>query len=233
MPTRAPSSRTVQLGVAAVVLAGTVTVGLGAYVVTSGPDAAQPVRVAASVAAPPSSASSASSVPALPSGVLVGDSVSTGLRPLTRELSGVVAGRQSWVRIPWTTDVPVCSVAVTVSSAGAAVGYPNISGSSSFYRQDRLAASGRDYTAVRFYVSAWSSASSVTADVTASYVLAAKGSGAALPKACTGTPVTRTYRVTLPVGSAATAASPAPGSTGAAETLAARGDVDARSAGSL
>ncbi|WP_330475186.1 hypothetical protein [Terrabacter sp. C0L_2] len=233
MPTSAPSSRTVQLGVAAVVLAGTVAVGLGAYVVASGPDAAEPVHVAAPAVAPAPSAATSPTAPASPSGVLVGDTVSTGLRPLTRELAGVVAGRQTWVRIPWTTDAPVCSVAVTVSSAGAAVGYPNMGGFSSFYRQDRLAASSRDYTAVRLHVPAWSSASSVTADVTASYVSAAKGSGAALPKACTGTPVTRTYRVTLPVGSAATVASPAPGSTGAAETLAARGDVDARSAGSL
>lgn len=208
MPTRAPSSRTTSLGAAALVLAGAVAVACGAYAVGSGPDAAQPPRVVAPVAAaaPSVRAPSVSAGSAVPSGVLVGDTVSTGLRPVTKDLAAVVAGRQSWVRIPWTTDAPVCSVAVTVTSAGAAVGYPvNTNAFSSFYKQDSLAAAGRDYTAVRLLVPAMSSASSVTADVTASYTTTAGTVGVTAPRVCTGTSVTRTYRVTLPVEPATTA----------------------------
>src|SRR6478735_3748061 len=157
-----------------------------------------------------SSAPAAPVTPRAAESDLVDASVSTGLRPVTRALGAVVAGQQSWVRIPWTTDAPVCSVSVTVAAVGADVGYPvNTGGYSSFYRQDRLAASVRDYTAVRFLVPAFSAAKVVTADVTASYTTtsgagaagaAAKaGTAARASTPCVGTSVTRTYRVTLPV----------------------------------
>src|SRR6478735_1005759 len=146
-----------------------------------------------------SSAPAAPVTPRAAESDLVDASVSTGLRPVTRALGAIVAGQQSWVRIPWTTDAPVCSVSVTVAAVGADVGYPvNTGAYSSFYRQDRLAASVRDYTAVRVLVPAFSSAKIVTADVTASYTATTSGVGQAA-RACVGTSVTRTYRVTLPV----------------------------------
>ncbi|WP_256792875.1 hypothetical protein [Terrabacter sp. Ter38] len=190
-PAQAP--RRTLLGRVALVAVGAGAVVLGAQ--SMGPATTPTPRVAAPV----------SNVPAAPVTTLVPESdlvdagVSTGLRPVTRALGAVVAGQQSWVRIPWTTDAPVCSVSVTVAAVGADVGYPvNTGAYSSFYRQDRLAASVRDYTAVRVLVPAFSSAKVVTADVTASYTATSSGVGQAA-RACVGTSVTRTYRVTLPV----------------------------------
>ena len=191
-----------------------VLVAVGAGAVVLGAQSMEPAPTPAPRA--PAAVSSAPAAPAAPvtpraaESDLVDASVSTGLRPVTRALGAVVAGQQSWVRIPWTTDAPVCSVAVTVTADGADVGYPvNTGGYSSFYRQDRLAASVHDYTAVRFLVPAFSAAKVLTADVTASYTTtsgagaagaAAKaGTAARASTPCVGTSVTRTYRVTLPV----------------------------------
>lgn len=245
MPVRALSSGPDLLGVTAVALAGTVVLSLGAYVLLGGPSerpAAQSAHVAAPVASPsgpPSATSATSTAPtaqlgaSVPSGVLLSEHVTTGLRPVVGALSTVVPGRQSWVRIPWTTDTPVCSVAVTVSAAGASVGYPLATKAyASFYREDRLRPAASDYTAVRVLVPAFSVATSVTADVTASYTSTAKASNGVPPKGCAGTPVTRTYRVTLPVSSLS--AAPASGPAGAAEALSAPGTAGvagARSAG--
>src|SRR6478752_5219170 len=194
-----------------------VLVSVGAGAVVLGAQSMEPAPTPAPRA--PAAVSSAPAAPAAPvtpraaETDLVDASVSTGLRPVTRALGAVVAGQQSWVRIPWTTDAPVCSVAVTVTADGADVGYPvNTGGYSSFYRQDRLAASVHDYTAVRFLVPAFSAAKVLTADVTASYTTTSgaggaggagatgkAGTAARAPTPCVGTSVTRTYRVTLPV----------------------------------
>ncbi|KRF42458.1 hypothetical protein ASH01_16615 [Terrabacter sp. Soil811] len=201
-------ARRTLLGRAVLVAVGAGAVVLGAQSMEPAPTPAP--RAAAAV----SSAPAAPVTPLAAESDLVDASVSTGLRPVTRALGAVVAGRQSWVRIPWTTDAPVCSVAVTVTADGADVGYPvNTGGYSSFYRQDRLAASVHDYTAVRFLVPAFSAAKVVTADVTASYTTTsgagtastagATGKAGTAARAstppCVGTSVTRTYRVTLPV----------------------------------
>jgi len=188
-----------------------VLVAVGAGAVVLGAQSMEPAPTPAPRA--PAAVSSAPAAPAAPvtpraaESDLVDASVSTGLRPVTRALGAVVAGQQSWVRIPWTTDAPVCSVAVTVTADGADVGYPvNTGGYSSFYRQDRLAASVHDYTAVRFLVPAFSAAKVLTADVTASYTTTngtrtsrAAGMAAWAATPCVGTSITRTYRVTLPV----------------------------------
>jgi hypothetical protein len=173
-----------------------VVVGVGAIVL--GAHSMQP----AAIKTPTAAGAPTSSAPATPVLALAGEpdlvdaGVSTGLRPVTRALGGVMAGQQSWVRIPWTTDAPVCAVSVTVASAGVDVGYPvNTGAYTSFYRQNRLAASVRDYTAVRFLVPAFSAAKVLTADVTASYTT----TGAHASRTCVGTHVTRTFRVTLPV----------------------------------
>lgn len=224
MPVRALPFGSDLLGVTAVALAGTVVLSLGAYVLLDGHSdrpAAQPARVATSLASPSNSPSPSTSPSTTPSGVLLSEHVTTGLRPVVGALSTVVPGRQSWVRIPWTTDTPVCSVAVTVSAAGASVGYPLATKAyASFYREDRLRPAASDYTAVRVLVPAFSVATSVTADVTASYTSTKKASNGALPKGCAGTPVTRTYRVTLPVSSASAASA-----SGPAEALATPGEV--------
>lgn len=193
MPAPADASRLKLLGRAMVAAVGAGAIVLAAH--GAAPSDPRAPRAAAPVGSVP--------VPAVthlaPDSDLVAESVSTGLRPVTRALTGVVAGEQSWVRIPWTTDAPVCSVVVTMAAPGAAIGYPVNTGShSSFYRQDRLAASVLDYTSVRVLVPAFSAATVVTADVTASYTTTTTGSGSA-SKACGGPSVTRTYRVTLPV----------------------------------
>ncbi|WP_020141875.1 hypothetical protein [Terracoccus sp. 273MFTsu3.1] len=196
-PAQAP--RRTLLGRAVLVAVGAGAVVLGAQ--SMGPATAPTPRAAA----PVSSAPTAPVTTLAPESDLVDASVSTGLRPVTRALGPVVAGQQSWVRIPWTTDVPVCSVSVTVVAAGADVGYPvNTGAYSSFYHQNRLAASVRDYTAVRLLVPAFSSAKVVTADVTASFTTTTSAVGPAA-KACVGASVTRTYRVTLPVQPSSTA----------------------------
>ncbi len=194
-------ARRTLLGRAVLVAVGAGAVVLGAQSMEPAPTPAP--RAAAAV----SSAPAAPVTPLAAESDLVDASVSTGLRPVTRALGAVVAGQQSWVRIPWTTDAPVCSVAVTVTADGADVGYPvNTGGYSSFYRQDRLAASVHDYTAVRFLVPAFSAAKVLTADVTASYTTTngtrtsrAAGMAAWAATPCVGTSITRTYRVTLPV----------------------------------
>ena len=212
-------------------------VAVGAGVVVLGAQAMEPAPTPAARPAAASSSAPATPVTHLASeSDLVDASVSTGLRPVTRALGAVVAGQQSWVRIPWTTDAPVCSVSVTVTADGADVGYPvNTGGYSSFYRQDRLAASVHDYTAVRFLVPALSAAKVVTADVTASYTTTSgtstSGAVGALGKAgtttrastpCVGPSVTRTYRVTLAVQ---------PPSAGPAAALADRTAATSGSAG--
>lgn len=205
MSSPAEASRLTLLGRAVVVAVGAGVIVLAAHGVD--PAGAPTPRAAPSV----SSAPVLSVTHLAPEGDLVAESVSTGLRPVTRVLPAVVAGEQSWVRIPWTTDAPVCSVVVRMAAPGAAVGYPvNTGAYSSFYRQDRLAASVLDYTSVRILVPPFSAAKVVTADVTASYT---KAPGRA-PKACVGPSVTRTYRVTLPVRpspAAPAAALPDPG----------------------
>jgi hypothetical protein len=127
----------------------------------------------------------------------------SGLRPLSGVVAALVPGRQSWVEIPWTSDVGVCAVAVTVAADGAIVTYPwTTRDFSSFYREDRLAASGKDYTAVRVLLPAATSGSTVTADVTARFTTESSTSSSASPGTCAGGATTRTYRVTLPVRAA-------------------------------
>ncbi|MER7072434.1 hypothetical protein [Terrabacter sp. NPDC000476] len=126
------------------------------------------------------------------------------LRPVGDAVVPLTPGREQWVSIPWTTDAAVCSVAVTVTTPDAAVHYPSgTKAFTSFYREDRLAAAGRDYTAVRLTVPSGSERTAVTAEVTARFTLAAR---AARSGACTGESSTRTYRVTLPVGPSGAAA---------------------------
>jgi hypothetical protein len=202
----APAPRRTLLGRAALVAVGAGVVVLGAQ--SMGPAATPTPRAVAPVSSAPGAPASPDGpvTPLTPESDLVDASVSTGLRPVTRALGAVVAGQQSWVRIPWTTDTPVCAVTVTVAAAGADVGYPvNTGAYSSFYRQDRLEASVRDYTAVRVFGPAFPAATVDTPDVTARNTTPAGATGAAgePPKACVGTNVTRTYRVTLPVQASA------------------------------
>ena len=118
-----------------------------------------------------------------------------GLRPLSGEVAALVPGEQSWVNIPWTSDAAVCAVSVTVAADGATVAYPwTTRAFSSFYREDRLAAAAKDYTAVRVQLPSSVTASAVPAEITARFTTAV---GAA--HTCTGVATTRTYRVMLPV----------------------------------
>ncbi|MGO4597717.1 hypothetical protein [Terrabacter sp. 2RAF25] len=89
----------------------------------------------------------------------------SGLRPLSGEVAALVPDEPSWVEIPWTSDAPVCAVSVMVTAEGASVTYPwSTRAFSSFYREDRLAASAKDYTAVRVRLPASTTATTVSAD---------------------------------------------------------------------
>jgi hypothetical protein len=120
----------------------------------------------------------------------------SGLHPLSGEVAVLVPGEQSWVNIPWTTDTPVCGVTVTLAADGATVDYPwTTKAFSSFYREDRLAASANDYTAVRVQLPAATATTTVSAEITARFTTNEASAG----HACSGVPTTRTYRVTRPV----------------------------------
>lgn len=120
----------------------------------------------------------------------------SGLRPLSGEVAALVPGEESWVEIPWTSDAPVCAVSVTVVADGATVTYPwSTRAFSSFYREDRLAAAAKDYTAVRVRLPASTTAPTVSADVTARFTTSEGSAGGT----CAGSTEARTYRVSLPV----------------------------------